>query len=224
MPADLLRVYDPAECDSDGAPLDWERCRTCRGYGKRLAGLMGRGEYERCSTCAGHGSLKAATLARRWDLVMGCGHSPVDPPRAYRCEDCGHPTSEGTWEGGGPINPTHMQHTVPLMLGIGREPEFTDDDGNVFRPVHYSPCDKWCHHGGPGRWEFPRKPGEIHQGVIEGSMAEGSVGRDVARGVSHEASWRQVDVRTLGWPHDLRPERLAILCLRCWAGRSEGAR
>jgi hypothetical protein len=32
-----------------------------------------------------------------------------------------------------------------------------------------------------------------------------------------EASWRQVDVRTLGWPHDLRENKLAVLCLRCLA-------
>jgi hypothetical protein len=34
------------------------------------------------------------------------------------------------------------------------------------------------------------------------------------------ASWRPVDVRCLSWPHDLRPESLAVLCLRCWAGRA----
>jgi hypothetical protein len=34
-----------------------------------------------------------------------------------------------------------------------------------------------------------------------------------------EASWRQVDVRRLSWDHDLRPEYLAVLCLRCWSTR-----
>lgn len=125
MPADLLRIYEPAECDAHGVPLGWDRCRACGGP-DAVGG---------CDDCAGHGSLRVAVLATLSEAHANSyartfGWSEPDPPFVLRCQGCGHPTSEGA----------------------------------------------------------------------------------------------QVDVRCLGWPHDLRPERLVVLCLRCWAERGVDAR
>ena len=254
----VLRVYRMKECDAEGKPLDWNRCRTCDGTGALWPGgsQLHSPTPAECPSCDGHGSLKAAALAMiressryrntTWPRfapnVLREGSLPGDKTAALdqisehmgkivdadiamgndplRCEDCGHPMSDGTWEGlpGGDEDEMILYVREAWERAVrGRGPSYVEE--RYPGVVHYSPCDEGCRHGGPGRWEFPRVPGEIHQGVIGGQMQEGSVGRDVARGVRHEASWRSVDVRTLDWPHDLRPESLAILCLRCWAAR-----
>lgn len=246
----ILRVYDPAECDEAGVPLDWECCRTCAGTGW----VYSSGVNWPCRdwaaqrglpTCGNHGSLKAAALAALEDVVedgfAGQGESgqfdvrdcegdktaTADQIEAWalgheefvqatearfrvRCEDCGHPMSDGTWEGDKPYFGEDLTLSAALdLLRAGTDPaDF--GDGNC---VHYSPCDKGCRHGGPGRewWE-------VAVGSDPWALTE-----DVSKtAVSYprEASWRPVEVRTLGWPMDLRPERLAVLCLRCYAERT----
>lgn len=231
----VLRVYDPAECDEHGVPLDWEKCRTCDG------GLLPYVGWTTvpvsCDVCGGHGSLKAAALA--WfartcphgHKLVGINrdhHAKYDPcdrvsEAVCRCEGCGHPMSEGTWEG------EHPHPRPDLLVGFaltelreGREPrtEVFDPPGTFAGGNHhFSPCDEGCRHGGPWRYR-----GEFVAGVgADWIDPHGAVQLDpqvaLARGFEVEASWRQVDVRTLGWPHDLRPEKLAVLCLRCWAVR-----
>jgi len=124
--------------------------------------------------------------------------------------------SEGTWEG-------ELDHEFGARegfewaagkLGGGEEPwayEIGRGADPRLYPVHYSPCDEGCRHGGPMRargvtTDDDRSPLQRYGR----SPVGGLVGDPVA-------SWRSVDVRTLGRPHDLRPGRLAVLCLRCHA-------
>ena len=209
----ILRIYDPPECDERGVPLDWERCRLCEGTGAgrmrveqhepgRYRSVRSPDDTDVCGRCDGHGSLKAAALAglktsvRAWDGV----HS------TFRCEGCGHPMSEGTWQGMYPgWSRDVILRQAEYELRQGREPTFAGGD-----PVYFSRCDERCKHGGPGR---------VYVGLDRIDWRPWGPGEPLVAGPTHEASWRQVDVRTLGWPHDLRPEKLAVLCLRCWAAR-----
>lgn len=118
-----------------------------------------------------------------------------------RCEDCGHPMSEGTWTHEPPCGFVEAERRAMV------EHDFSTDD----KAVHYSPCDEGCRHGGPGR----------EQVGPEVKIDLGAGSHPIEPVVRREASWRQVDVRTLGWPHDLRPEKLAVLCLRCYAERNK---
>lgn len=230
----ILRIYDPVECDANGVPLDYERCRACCGVGM---------VFERtCDVCDGHGSLKAAALAYltttcgareesvgavcnrrphddRWhgeirdgETWAGWGGGEPNPQRQEpaRCDGCGHPMNEGTWEHG------HLwQHAFdgPLRWLRG---EFSDDAEPPGPSVHWSPCDEGCRHGGPMRVGDPPSPYDPYADTLTAGRAVAAWPRRRA-----EASWRPVDVRPLGWPHDLRPERLAVLCLRCLAERDE---
>jgi hypothetical protein len=55
----------------------------------------------------------------------------------------------------------------------------------------------------------------------EGTDSDVQIGALISEGYGpFEASWRPVSLRTLGGPDDLRPENLAVLCLRCWAAES----
>lgn len=245
MSSETLRIYDPAECDKNGVPLDWDRCRTCGESGRVTPldeadgplpfGEVYRDTYEAivrddaqalgdappssevmreqratCLTCGGHGSLKAAALHflsyAQWNAVdLAWASGPLFVERPTRCEDCGHPMSEGTWED--PPIASDLGYMETRARG-----ELAVRNGVTWQAVsvHYSPCDEGCRHSGPGRW-FDNDFGDWH------------VGDDVRwqpRFHVADASWRPVDVRTLGWPHDLRPEKLAVLCLRCWAERS----
>lgn len=242
----ILRVYDPADCDEQGVPLDWERCRPCMGTGTviDMAGRENIGAPHRpqpqlaevaCPRCGGHGSLKAAALAglderlrRAWsDLNYRDPEAREQSDAAFRvrCEDCGHPMSEGTWERIVIASPALGPSKADAMLALhdlraGGEPE----PGPAFPNVHYSPCDERCRHGGPGRVWVP-KGSEVYPGQDDRWHYEAdqdTAHREDVRENGYdrvEASWRSVDVRTLGWPHDLRPESLAVLCLRCWAAR-----
>jgi hypothetical protein len=219
----VLRVYDPPECDERGVPLDWERCRSSN---------MMLGGGPACPACDGHGSLNAAALAALMTKCRTCHHEAAAHVQGVehglcaecdcwgyeargpaRCEDCGHPMSEGTWEGGDERayqDIVEARHTV-----AGRYLRRGDEPPNLL-PVHFSPCDEGCRHGGPGRFDGDPE-GPTVWVPLDDVSGTGDARPMVHYGV--EASWRQVDVRTLGWPHDLRPEKLAVLCLRCWAGR-----
>lgn len=199
----------------------------------------------RCKVCGGHGSLKAAALAEllrpiprtvaadaqfdlphpktgtivRWSiekmavrgsrLALTLRHGadrwtikPDDlPAREPRCEGCGHPMSDGA---------SAFQEEALISLTRGDEPLGED----------WSPCGEGCRHGVPVRVRPAAMAGVggwNHHRV-------GDWGADIAtryeQPMAVEASWRGVDVRTIEGPHDLRVEKLAVLCLRCWAERS----
>lgn len=254
----VLRVYDPAECDEHGKPLDWDRCRTCGGCcGARTVfwpdeeacdaecalppGHAGPHEDETlgtwseddllttprapCPTCGGHGSLKAAALAALspgGPLARNENHPLVNFAGApggivTRCEGCGHPMSDGTWSRDRPPVFSSWDGILAVSaedIKVGREPDWHGRWAAVGEfPVHWSPCDSACRHAGPMRWSDGRM-------VPLGAGADAALIGASRRDGIVEASWRQVDVRTLGWPHDLRPEKLAVLCLRCCADRA----
>lgn len=210
----VLRIYDPWECGEDGRPLDWEHCQACDGRG--FAGE----DDQRCGHCEWHGSLKVAARAA---LVIA--DMPVGPERyrhrvaeqhAVRCEDCGHPMSEGTWEGDPPQN----AHKARVFCERRALEEIRNGNLAPGLPVvHFSPCDESCRHEGPLRWRYQADHQERPWTQVPADIEGRPLGL-LADGNCIEATWRPVDVRTLGWKHDLRPERLAILCLRCWAQRS----
>lgn len=221
----VLRVYKPEECDGDGVPLDWEKCRTCEGgtvvFKTTSMGLTGG--IRPCEPCGDHGSLKAACLhylaqgqmwaevERRGDLLWPRDHEPrpsvgdigelrreVESTQVVRCQVCSHPMTEGTWEGG--EGSDFVLRGALEVLAAGREPW---SDGSKL--VHHSACDDRCRHGRPPMahaCEFPD---------------------DSERGFHYEATWRHVDVWPLSWAHDLRPEMIAVLCLRCAAQGGTGS-
>jgi hypothetical protein len=209
----VLRVYTPAECDADGVPLDWEQCRECDGVGWFPEEDAGGNQWrETCPVCEGHGSLKRAALDHwRHSVTIPVpyeGDPPITIPREVRCEGCGHPMSDGTWEGRRP--PIEAGYDAEGFarnaLRRGDEPDFSP----LGYGVHYSACDEGCGHGGP-------------------VLRFNAYGRDGAASYDELppirdgffASWRQVDVRRLSWPCDLRPEMLAMLCTRCYAERGK---
>ncbi len=207
----VLRVYDPTECDEAGVPLDWERCRALiHQKPMRPGGDLIPPDHSLCTRCDGHGSLKAAALAR-FARKYGPGWDRCGTGNA---EGCGHPMSEGMWEGdrhGG--DEGYWLDQVAFQLRAGVEPSDV--------AVHFSPCEEGCRHGGPGRCWYPggEHGGTPHWDAYEDFTPDAREDtRDNGFG-SGEASWRPVDVRSLGWSHDLRPEKLAVLCLRCWAAR-----
>jgi hypothetical protein len=229
----VLRVYDPAECDAAGVALDWERCRTCEGTGAVGGVITGEvlrdGEHiadlapgrRSCPTCRGHRSLKALVLhdwsRDAWEEDHSEHAAPTFAEHVVRCEDCCHPMSEGTWEG--TAGAAWRLKLVLAHLQRGLEPDAR------WGRVHWSPCDERCTHGGhlrfrPVKWADVSLWGREHPWVDLPDAESAQAPRQFGD-YETEASWRQVDVRMLGWPHDLRPEKLAVLCLRCWASRGQ---
>lgn len=206
----VLRIYEPNECDpATGIPLDWAYCRACFG--------VDTGEYP-CEVCAGRGSLKAAALEQLRCRTSGLVVGEIPP---VRCEDCGHPLSEGVWKWQdsdaerrfGALTPNREKNVNIALRALreGREPGLPE--------IHYSLCDGGCRHGGPAQAQIEGDHWE-RVGPMTGELTDIQlVRRDQLDPKAVRASWRHVDVRCLGWPHDLRPERLAVLCLRCWAAR-----
>lgn len=214
----LLRIYDPWELDQDGIPLDFGQCRTCQGTGEQEM-QDARPWAAPCGRCVGHGSLKAAALFGRLEVAWGHGPVRVGSPAAAkmladvgRCEGCNHPMGEGTWVGESHFNTIDRPESWAIAhLRAGDEPPRRICDLEV--RTHFSPCDEDCHHSGPGR--APRF----------GEMAEyNALITNVGTTPGFEASWRHVDVRTLGHPHDLRLERLGLLCPRCYVARVKDLR
>jgi hypothetical protein len=253
-PVSVLKVYDPAECDEHGVPLDWERCRTCEGH--KLVKVLIDGEdvgYDPqvCPTCDGHGSLHEAARFEKATRVAEPGHAACAGtgklvqvwPQAdgsgeigdqchcvtleLRCESCAHPMSDGTWEGA----PCWDEATrAAFAVGVVEAVQFGSSWASFTLPIFWSPCYEGCRHQGDMRARNT-DPAAIKGGwgykppFLPGGPQALTAGEAVARVADEpriviEASWRAVDVRTLGWPHDLRPEKLAILCLRCWAERT----
>ncbi len=220
----IPRVYDPAECDEQGVPLDWERCR-CRDYAAA--------NDTTCPFCLDEGSLRAYVLKECWYRTVRArraneNHTAAEweqletadrAERPIRCNGCGHPRSEGTWEDPHTVLAhclgyveTRERGRKAIMRGV--EPLATAGASQ-----HYSPCDEGCRHDckavrirAQGREPVPSAT------FVLDYLREA---RSHDPEASTEASWRPVDIRTLGWPHDLRPEKLAVLCLRCYAERTK---
>lgn len=192
--------------------MDWSECGRCAGMGKVPAlmphGAVARGVESGCPNCGGYGSLRAAALAHAigWQ----------QPSEAGRCEGCGHPMSDNPWgerADGEPLLPHEAEAQLEYALGelrAGNEPDTWE------RLTHWSSCDEGCQHDGPFRYTLPDGRWQTQFAGIKTDIARG-----VASGARYEASWRPVDVRAMTWPHDLRPESLMALCLRCWAARQE---
>jgi hypothetical protein len=208
---DPLRIYDPSECNAHGEPVDWFTCRACKGSGTVMRNYGHTAfdgtdtrekqgmQSERCGLCNGRGSLRQIALEQR---IIDGEMPGVNIEFVVRCEDCWHPASEGTWEGGSPSSWVHAYK----VLRVGLEPSVS------MVSTHWGGCDARCIHGAPLRME--RRTGGWN---MDPPLAAADLALKSGRAV--EASWRQVDVRTLGWPHDLRPDHLRVLCLRCWARR-----
>lgn len=241
----ILRVYEPDECDAQGVPLDWAYCRSCFGVG---CGLIDEDGEHPCEVCAGHGSLKAAALyavARRiavpdHEACGGTGRLTQVWPQhdgsgdigdtchcvtlEVRCEDCQHPLAPAVeWDPPQHVSvldggTEHGEEHALLRLRYGNEPV-------KCYGTHWSPCDTQCRHGGPMRARYTGPPSSLnpepdrdwHGRAVDFT---GPAGGLVACRYDVQADWRPVDVRTLGWRADLRRERLAALCLRCYAIRN----
>lgn len=224
MNQNIFRVYDPKECDKDGVPFDFLKCRACDGTGRLIHEIKGAHSdtfvaNSPCPTCRCHGSLRSAALA---ELLLGelkgmgkmvGGQLPIlfrGADRNARCDECNHPKSAGIWqgiseyEGFGGWNDEQRLAVALEELTRGWEPD------KVSARIHYSPCDSECYHTGPVRVER-RTGGWLQPAGNKAILNAIKSGRCV------EASWRTVYARTLGWPHDLRIEKLAVLCLRCYA-------
>lgn len=204
----LLRLYSRAEWEA--LPCDpWERCPTCGGGGSLFAHRPFQTTATGCPDCKGHGSARALAFDVLWKVGRG-DRNPASAHR-WRCEDCGHPMSEGTWEG---LPKGDEDEMIGYVLARWSESEWGDQTEAWIADqypgvVHYSPCDEGCRHGGPVRKlnAYGRGGGATYDALPPGNR-EG-----------FEASWRQVDARRLSWDHDLRPGQLAVLCLRCLAAR-----
>lgn len=222
----VLRLYGPEECEAWEAsmgrgprPLDWKRCRSCRGTG--AVPIVGR-TMTSCPTCEGHGSLRAAALA----LLTGPhgigqrldGSAVRAAPWTVRCEGCGHPMGEGTWERKAPgpngeaPNEWVLRTALDYLRNSGIEPRLGYEVG----ALHWSPCDEGCRHDAltGDVIDTPDQQATINSALDVGRLrlVEARFGR-----MAPEASWRQVDVRTLKWAFDLSPGNLRVLCARCWA-------
>jgi hypothetical protein len=162
-----------------------------------------------------------------------------------RCEGCSHPMSDGTYNytlryendvgmtvenALALLDAYHGQavqydrrNTDPyIMLAEGKTPDWIGQ--------HWSACDEGCRHQATAvRWRTDHGPlpGDGPSWWPQDGPGDMAIdGREVGEYLSDrpriapvEAAWRPVDIRRLGWPHDLRPEKLALLCLRCWAER-----
>lgn len=202
----VLGVVDPVDCDERGVPLDWERCRTCNVDGDGTPIYPDGHGAPDCPTCGGRGSLKAAAM--RVCLTMDEKYALVP----VRCEGCGHPMGGGQWDGRDPYARGDLKILTYAFQALAAGSAV---DLEVLERVYWSPCDEGCRHGASVRTPVPGG----YWTNLTVIAPEGAAAK-VAAGERVEASWRAVDVRTLGWPHDLRPEKLAVLCMRCWAERS----
>lgn len=163
-----------------------------------------------------------------------------------RCEGCGHPMSDGTWDGDLTRPPKLLRGrgmqgdraiNWTTHLSVERPDEATAGDwmnlhlaaaaswlrageeppAHATVAVHWSPCDEGCRHD-----MAHTVIGGVARTPWDVGQSNYVMGETCASwpGKVFEASWRQVDVRFAnGWPHDLRTENLRLWCLRCEAAR-----
>jgi hypothetical protein len=184
----VFRVYEPDECGPEGYPRQWSH----------LSGAPEEHDLLNEADMVLPGGLK--------DVVRAlCG---------YRCARCGHPYRKGQeqfWAE--PAVPESMVETAALAL-FDAEPV---DEPRVKRasPVHWSPCDERCTHGGPVRARR-RSPQAFPWRVWEATHPSWRAGELVAGGEEVQAAWRVLTVHHLtGVKHDCRWWNLCPLCQRC---------
>lgn len=222
-------IYVKEECDADGVPLDWDKCRNCKGTGE--VPVLDSGTMPRpaglplpttsCHRCDGCGNLKEAVLWGRvrysgvYSTSHGYERAEHDGLMIPRCEDCNHSMSDGTWEGEAHPEPYTLEWLQRELLGSavwelrqGREPRFTS--------TYYSPCNELCKHDGPGQVLVEDSPNDAWQEFNDIKLPDALTGPGIKM---IEAAWRHVDVRFLQYPNMLRQQDLVVLCTRCWAAR-----
>jgi hypothetical protein len=163
----LFRRYDVAEAvphkSHDGTvgpgyPAAWSCCPACEGNGRLLVAgdaaenmrVLGLGEDVALFAARTVASLEASNPTPPCPPCFGAG-SIKDLVRAIagdRCIRCGHPYRKGQeqfWAE--PAEPDTVAEVAALAL-FDSEPV---DEPRVKRerPVHMSPCDERCAHGGP---------------------------------------------------------------------------
>lgn len=228
----FLRLYDPRECDERGVPRGWLQCVTCHGTGLHSYARPGGvpSAAQSCATCWGFGALRESAIA--WLVEHRRAGTPLDAEayarRAHehgiRCEGCAHPmsTADLADDGGGPrwSQAVEARRWAFSHLSMGTEPPL--ENGAFPINTQWSVCDRDCAHHGVSRQRIIAT-GEIialrHERGFEATRPLASAeGPTVV-----ESAWRSVDIRALGWPADLSPEALALLCLHCYAERWRGA-
>lgn len=139
-----------------------------------------------------------------------------------RCEDCGHPRSNGTWvyrssgvdsraPDKSPLSDLAWKQAALVDLRCGKEPRIQS-----IHYVHYSPCDEECRHHGRMRFHG----GHITEWYYDDLPRRIRADAAVATFERIEASWRDVEVRFMPRLSPLTPSETAMLCLRCWAART----
>ena len=225
MSATVLRVHAPEACDSAGRPYGWAVCGDCTG------GIADSGGTVRpCTTCAGTDSIEARALR---EYLEQRGHTTG----VVRCEQCRHPRSDGAWDPPNHVSALngstgHAEEHALLRQRFGHCP--VDTYG-----THHSPCDPGCEHRGPVSEQagpLLARPSILQTPPALVPITFTAERPSVAAWLEHVtvyASWRRVALR-VGQPFDgmnpnnplhvrpfdLRVERLAVLCLRCWARRT----
>jgi hypothetical protein len=175
-----------------GYPRAWSQCPSCRGSGINAVGRA-------CPFCHGAKAIKHLVRAL-------AGH---------RCVRCGHPYLVGQpqfWAE--PVKQDSVEELAALQL-FETEPV---DEPRVTkaRPVHWSPCDRLCTHGGRVRVRFA-----VGAGRRSNHWAELEVARDdwylLAEPPSEvHAAWRILTVHHLNEDKgDCRWWNLVALCQRC---------
>lgn len=212
----ILRQYDPIlECDALGVPLNWDRCRSCNGTGRAVPRAAARatdaGEKP-CGVCRSFGCLQAAALAAFSQGIEPAAGALPRAPAITRCEECQHPSGPGIWTPPPPSATSDATIGAALAeLQAGREP--------TRRVVHLSRCDVACVHQGPAQHRTcssvsaPPAPRPLTFSV------ERPTAGAWAQHATVDAVWRPVAVWPLGPPNDVRPGKVAVLCLRCVAAR-----
>lgn len=216
-------------------------CPSCDGHGSlKAAALSGRGTWADAEHLYPGDVVGLRRLAveqfHRYGAVLdeekyGVGATFAVNIETHRCEGCGHPMSEGTWE---PELPEHS-NTLGFTVTGGElaslafemaEHRLRRGESLRAEPTLYSPCDEGCRHSGALRFHPTDGSAPWVSDVVRNPFVMPDGGTETAGDVAGrtdglvEASWRPVDVRCLSWAHDLRPEMLAVLCLRCFVERT----
>lgn len=202
-----------------GYPRAWERCPSCRGTGR----LRVAADAEAEALAMGRSPDVANYIAR---VVAQHEESNPLPPcpfchgtraikhlvrelAGHRCIRCGHPYrvgQEAFWDEPPELAPDTAWQALRLFVV-----EPTDEPRvKRARPVHWSPCDARCTHGGPVRWR------SVDRDVAWRRDRGPAVREMIERGWEVQAAYRILTVHHLNEDKgDCRWWNLAALCQRC---------
>lgn len=77
---ELLRIYEPDECEPNGYPAAWSCCPDCEGSGTITVDNCGNPDTETCESCRGAGSIKDLVREQtmeRLDELLALERVPV---------------------------------------------------------------------------------------------------------------------------------------------------